>query len=110
MYVETIDDLGELKNGVKSHYVRVSEETYKDLFFLTPFMEVVWNHDYSPQMMLESLRLGCTSFLEAVEQDSFWKIANQTWDLIIGDEISTPTGWGLGLLHKKRSVQKSYEL
>uniref|UniRef100_A0A914W260 UDP-glucuronosyltransferase n=1 Tax=Plectus sambesii TaxID=2011161 RepID=A0A914W260_9BILA len=99
MYVEALRDLGELGGGVKHHYIKL--QNTQDLSN-NIFMDIVWNQEFLPEQMVPPYTMGSDALAEAVEQDSFWQIANQTWDLIVSDEVFTPTGWGLGMLHKKR--------
>lgn len=99
MYVETVRSLGELGGGVKHYYVKLNNAS--DIIS-QGFMDIVWNKEFLPEQMIFPFKMGSDALAEAVTQESFWHIANQTWDFIIADEVFTPTGWGLGMLHKKK--------
>uniref|UniRef100_A0A914W2F6 UDP-glucuronosyltransferase n=1 Tax=Plectus sambesii TaxID=2011161 RepID=A0A914W2F6_9BILA len=101
VYVETLTDLGELKNGVKKHYVILPKETINKAWGAT-FMNIVWNGSFAPEVWKGAFGIGNTALLYAMKQESFWQIANQTWDFIVSDEIFTPTGWAMGMIHKER--------
>jgi hypothetical protein len=105
MYFEVYKELGALKSGVKSHYVMVHQNA-EDKVYHEKFVDIIWNGQFNPYTWIGLFNHAKKAFLKAIKQESFWSIANQTWDFIIGDEICTPAAWALGLIHKERYKPK----
>ena len=90
-----------MKNGVKIHYVMIPHDD-QDKVFGDAFTGIIWSGQFSPANMATGFQWAEYSFAKAIKQESYWSIANQTWDFILGDEIGTLAAYALGMMHKKR--------
>jgi hypothetical protein len=98
VYAEMLAPIGELGGGVKGHWILLPNPSERDEFFY----KQIWYWNFYPETMVFPYKGGAEAFGEAMKTDSFWTIANQTWDLIISDEIFTTTGYALALLNKRK--------
>lgn len=69
-------------------------------------VDVIWNGNMGAIGAIVPFYTSSKScnYLIREQPDDFWRLANQTWDLVLTDSIFSTCGYALALLSKKPFV------
>ncbi len=65
------------------------------------FYDMMWRIDFLPTHLTNGYRIGCEYCDNSLKTVQFWQLFNQSWDLIISDEMFNAAGMAFGVIHNR---------